>query len=131
MRYQTRNCTVCSASRPHELRPTLTGAAWCCTECGHQEEHYSKEEMVRITSRFRVKPDPAQLNKIPTNYRVYIKYNGPDAQEMLVDIETIKTHVQLARQLPQVGKPLFVKGFQGPDGLCFTIPFGEVVRIEE
>lgn len=129
-RYQSFECRKCKKSVAHTIKPIDTGAAWICSVCDTETVKYTKKDMIKLVSHFRVKPNPEAIKLIPKKYNVYLKYGGPDATEMQVDRMTIEAHVQLTNELPLVGKPLFAMGFMGPDGLCFTIPYGEVTRIE-
>lgn len=124
-------CAACEGSTEHTLKTIPSGAAWICNSCGKETVIYTHEDIVRIASKYRVNPNKNITVIIPDNYRVYMKYDGLDVHEKLVDLRDVMTHVQLTNELPAVGRAMFAKGPTGPDGLCFAIPFGMVVRIEE
>ena len=125
------DCGTCENSTEHTLKTITPGAAWVCNACGKETVVYTHDDIVRIARKYRVNPNNNVTVTIPDNYRVYMKYDAPEVHEKLVDLRDVMTHVQLTNELPVVGRAMFAKGPVGPDGLCFAIPFGIVVRIEE
>lgn len=118
------DCTTCRAPTEHVLTPTPSGCSWKCPRCGALAGAYTYAQMRDVVTAFFPAPDPATLPPVPdiTGVRVFLEGGHELAPHSL------QTHVELARELPRVGEPVFGRAPDLPAHLA-KVPYGKVVRV--
>ena len=122
-------CIKCALITSQRLIPSTFGCDWQCSVCNNTLHAFAFKDMVQLVQKHVFKlPDKPALIPIP-NIKVFLKSDVPTDvttdTESELDSRAVKQHVEITGRLPVVGKPMYANRH----GL--SIPYGEVVRIEE
>lgn len=122
-----RPCTPCGRETSQGLVATKTGAEWRCKTCGGVSASYSRGDMQRIlrtASEALPAPPPAS---VPDGTVVFLE--GPAGQEIELDAQFLRKHVEIMGELPKVGGSIYTS-LPGIPGRLGAVPYGKVTRIE-
>jgi hypothetical protein len=124
-----RPCPTCGTTTSQTLEPTPEGAGWVCRAAGegHLTSTYSPDDMISLLRTAAAKLPKREETPRPSTagLRVFLEHASG---EMELDPKFVEDHVELARALPEVGKPMLMRVRGLP--AVYTLPYGKVVRIE-
>lgn len=122
-----RRCNTCANTTAQVLRPCSTGATWTCGACGATTATYTHADMQKLLAAASdALPRPTRL---PSTEGVRVFIEGANAQEVELDGQFVKKHVELMGELPKVGGSVYT-ALPGIPGRLGAIPYGKVTRIE-